>query len=257
MSEAQVQALEALSSPVRRDLLDALANLPVLAPAGQPNRTRGLTAAALAQRVDLHVTTVRFHLDRLAQAGLVESHDERLGVGRPRRHWTARQGHFDELQRADSYHLLAAVLADAMAAGDAPTAEEAGRRWAVGHAGELLGEESTTTPPARTPGTWLAKVGAVVDVLDRYGYAPSVTTEDAGRTACLRLHRCPLRELAASNPAVACGVHRGIIAGTLEALGEPGAGVRLAPFVEPDLCIARVTTPTPFHDRPHPSSERP
>ena len=32
---------------------------------------------------------------------------------------------------------------------------------------------------------------------------------DAGRTAQLGLHHCPLRQLAVDNPAVACGVHRG------------------------------------------------
>lgn len=254
MVQAQAQAGVALSSPVRRDILRHLSDLPALAPAGHPNRTSGLTAAELAQRVGLHVTTVRFHLDRLAHAGLVRSHDERAGVGRPRRHWTADPGQLTEQDGADSYRLLAEVLADAMAAGDGAGAEEAGRRWALTHADQLVGGVPGT--PATTPGTWLAKVGAVVDVLDRWGYEPTVTTGDAGHTATVCLHHCPLRALAVANPEVTCGVHRGVIVGTLQALGERRAEVELVPFVEPDLCIARVSTATPFPDPATVRSER-
>lgn len=260
MTEEQVQPLDVLASPVRRAILDALANLPHLAAANEPNRSSGLTAAHLAERLDLHVTTVRFHLERLERAGLIISRDERGGVGRPRRHYTAHPGRLAEVTATDAYRLLAEVLTGAMASGT-PDAAEAGRRWALDHAVELTGYAPVpgSEHPARTPGTWLAKVGAVVDVLDRWGYQPSVTTIDAGRTAQLCLHHCPLRQLALDNPAVACGVHRGVIQGTLEALGERDTLVSLVPFVESDLCVAEVSTTTPFPDRHGPDrpTERP
>lgn len=247
MTKTAAQSLEVLASPVRRRILDTLSDLPALAAAGRPNRSRGLTAAELAEDLGLHVTTVRFHLDRLGQAGLVASHDERAGVGRPRRHFTATDPVLDAATAGEGYRLLAEVLADAMAAGDAPNATEAGRRWAARHALDLVAA-GASTEPARTPGAWLAKVGAVIDMLDRWGYAPTVSTSDAGRQADICLHRCPLKDLAEVNPAVACGVHRGVIAGTLEALGEQ-ARVSLIPFVEPDLCVAHVTTTSPFTDQ--------
>ena len=56
-----------LASPVRRALVDALAHVE------GGDRTPGLTAAELADEVALHVTTVRFHLDQLVAAGLVEA----------------------------------------------------------------------------------------------------------------------------------------------------------------------------------------
>ena len=260
MTEGQVQPIDVLASPVRRAILDALANLPHLSAADVPNRSTGLTAAHLAERLDLHVTTVRFHLERLERAGLIVSHDERAGVGRPRRRYTAHPGQLAEVTAPDAYRLLAEVLAGAMAS-ETPNAAEAGRLWALEHAVELTGFEPTpeTGRPARTPGAWLAKVGAVLDVLDRWGYQPSITTSDAGRTAQLCLHHCPLRQLAIDNPAVACGVHRGVIQGTLEALGEHDTHVSLVPFVEPGLCVAEVSTETPFLTRHDPirPTERP
>ena len=240
------QGLDVLASPVRRDIVDLLANLPVTASAaGAATRARGLTASELGRRLRLHVTTIRFHLDRLREAGLVDTRDERAGVGRPRRHYTVSPGRLAGVDAPDAYRLLAQVLAEAVTDGDAPSAEEAGHRWATRHAAQLVGD-GPPPPPATTPGAWLGKVGVLVDVLDRWGYDPEVSTADAGHTAVVELHHCPLRELAGSNAAVACGVHRGVITGTLAALGELDSEVRLCPFVGDDLCVARVTTRTTF-----------
>ncbi|MFP5416253.1 MAG: helix-turn-helix transcriptional regulator [Actinomycetes bacterium] len=249
MSEAQVHATDVLDSRVRRAIVDELATLPVLASADRPNRTRGLTAAELAERTSLHVTTVRFHLDRLARAGLVDSHEERGVVGRPRRRWTAHRARWSEMTVVDAYRLLAEVLADAVGSRDAPSAEEAGRRWAVRHADDLLGPRDTGTPAA-SPGSFARAVGAVTELLDRWGYEPTVNTSPSGPTATLNLHRCPLGQLAQTNPAVACGVHSGIIAGALEALGEGDLAVALTPCVQPDLCLVRLTA----RARPEPES---
>ncbi|MGD7731546.1 helix-turn-helix transcriptional regulator [Propionibacteriaceae bacterium G57] len=254
-SAPAAQPLDELSSPVRRAIVDLLANLPALAPAGEPNRSGGLTAADLAARLDLHVTTVRHHLERLVAAGLLDQRDERSGVGRPRRHYTVNGGHLGGAGAAPThdapahetyaFELLASVLAEGMASGDGPTATEAGRRWARAHAAALVGDNPITAP-ADSPGTWLAKIGTVIDMLDRWGYEPTLNTRDAGRTADIRLHHCPLRTLVQTHPTVACGVHRGVIEGTLEAIGESQVHVGLVPFTEPDLCIAHLTTDAQF-----------
>ena len=150
MTEVPVQPLDALSSPVRRTILDTLANLPALASADAPNRSTGLTAAELAERLNLHVTTVRHHLDRLVHADLVQTHSERTGVGRPRHRFTAHPGHLTEVKAPSAYKLLAEVLADALSS-EAPNASEAGRRWALRNAHQLIGEQASNGP-ARTPG---------------------------------------------------------------------------------------------------------
>jgi len=64
----------ALSAPSRRRLLALL-----------HDSDAPCTASQLAQQAGLHVTTVRFHLDVLRQAGLVESRTQpRASIGRPR-----------------------------------------------------------------------------------------------------------------------------------------------------------------------------
>ena len=64
-----------LSSQVRRRIVDLVRH--------SPGR---LAAADLSSALELHVTTVRFHLDQLEQAGVLRSDRERRrAVGRPRK----------------------------------------------------------------------------------------------------------------------------------------------------------------------------
>lgn len=227
-----------LMSPVRRAIVDVLArHVP------EVDAPRGMTAAQLAQALELHVTTVRFHLDQLVSAGILEAGFSRaFGVGRPRKLYSVAAGSFDDSRDHDSLRLLTQLLADAFGNG-ALTPAEAGEAWAREHVRRV--EE----PPASTPGEWLGKVGRMVDVLQEWGYTPELSTTDGGRTARVDLHHCPFLELAETNPAVVCGVHRGLIRGALQQLGEDDAQVSLEPFVGPRLCQAHVTTRTPFRTR--------
>ena len=81
-SSAGGAATALLESAARRAIVDLLANLPTVP--DEAGRLPGLTAAELARLVDLHVTTVRFHLGLLVQGGLVESEFRAGPVGRPR-----------------------------------------------------------------------------------------------------------------------------------------------------------------------------
>lgn len=242
-------ALAVLASPVRRDILDLLANLPRVPTATEPmTRARGLTAAELGERLDLHVTTARFHLDQLIDVGLVSGHDERGHVGRPKRRYAASPGPLPAVAGTESYSKLSSVLAEALSDGTPATAEQAGRHWLEANAAALF--DTGQAPPARNRSQWFSKIGLLLDVLDDWGYAPELTTTNAGHTAELQLHHCPLRDLVDTNPDVACGVHRGIIQGTLEALGEGDAELKLTPLTSPDVCLARITTRHNLAHRP-------
>lgn len=235
-----------LRSAVRRDIVDTLANLPL----GQ--RDDGLTAQELGELVGLHVTTVRFHLDRLVASGLVDSHSVRTaGAGRPSKQYVVAPGSFGTFE-SDSHAALAALLAETWAArsadGQPLTPEQAGALWAHSRAADLLAR-IPSTQSAATAGDWLGKVGLMIDVLRAWGYTPSVRTHDEGRTADIDVVDCPFLELAREQPEVVCGVHRGLMRGTLEILGERDAELSLTPFVEPTLCTAHVTTRTPFAPR--------
>lgn len=235
-------AASLLSSPVRRRLVDALAHR------DNGGRAPGLTAAELGDEVGLHVTTVRFHLDQLVAAGLVEAEVRREGgAGRPRKFYTLAPGSLEDVDprsQLEPLRLLSSLLAQTLtegASGHATTPAEAGRRWALDHVPAHPGAR-----PADTPGRWLGKLAQMIDVLQEWGYTPELRTSEGGRTAEITLARCPFLELARANPAVVCGIHRGLIAGSLEQLGETAARVSLEPFVGPTTCLAHVSTSTPF-----------
>lgn len=237
-----------LASPVRRDLVRLLEGLPVAPTASEPqSRALGLTARALADRLGLHVTTVRFHVDQLIAAGLITVRDERGSVGRPKRHYVAAHA-TPGIAQAEGYRLLASMLAEAMASDDRPCPEEAGRRWVERHQDELI-PGAASRRRSRTADEWRAKVDVVADLLARWGYAPRVHSE--GPTAEITLTNCPLRLLAATNPQVACGVHGGVLRGTLAVLGEPDAHVTISPHPTSHACLARVTTRADFQGGHH------
>ncbi|MCA1780728.1 MAG: helix-turn-helix transcriptional regulator [Dermatophilaceae bacterium] len=238
-----------LSSPVRRHILDVLDSTG----RGDPDHlgAEGLTAAQLAKQLSLHVTTVRFHLDQLVAAGLVEaSLHKHIGAGRPRKVYVRVRGTSPVVSSHDSLLLLSTLLTEAFTAQSerqrALSPDEAGRRWAR----ENVTPE--TPEPAATPGQWIAKLGRAIDVLSEWGYEPELTADAGGRDARIELTHCPFRELARQNTDVVCGIHRGLIAGTMSQLGEPETTVELHPFADGHRCIARIRSTTP----PSPSSPR-
>ncbi len=226
-----------LASPVRRVLVETLE-------AGGRGG-RGMTAAELAPHVGLHVSTVRFHLDRLVAGGVLRADFHRHeGAGRPRKLYSLGARAPGRAVTDRPLGLLAALLAEAMAvstAGAAVTPEEAGRRWAREHV-----PEPADPRPAETQGAWLARVGEVVNVLEAWGYQPELSTSEGGRTARVELSDCPFLDLARSNTAVVCGVHRGLIAESMRRLGEPGAEVTLEPFVTQTRCLALIRATASF-----------
>lgn len=234
-----------LASPVRQRIVDTLSALQRRPrPVGD---TPGMSARELAESVGLHVTTVRFHLDQLVAAGLVTATFRRqAGAGRPRKVYAARAGAPDESAATSTtaLALLSDLLADVFAAsrdGIDIGPAEVGARWSHDNVPALDG------PPAASPGQWLGKVGRMVDVLSEWGYTPEVSTADGGRTVRVELADCPFRDAARRNTEIVCGIHRGLIRGAMDQLGEPGADISLEAFVTPHLCRAHLTTHHPFH----------
>ena len=156
-------------------------------------------------------------------------------------------GSLDEVDaraEVDHLRLLSGLLASTLTqgvTGETVTPAEAGRRWAVEHVAPDEG-----SAPADTPGRWLGKLAQMIDVLQEWGYTPELKTSDGGRVAEITLAHCPFLDLARDNPIVVCGIHRGLIAGSLARLGESATRVSLEPFVDDTTCIAHVSTTTPF-----------
>lgn len=190
-----------------------------------------LGVAELAGKVGLHPNTARFHLDGLVEQGFAEREtEERDTPGRPRALYAARRGSAPAGQR--SYRLLAQILTSYLAsAGRQPgkAARRAGEEW-----GRFLAERPA--PFRRVDAR--AATRQLVQTLDDIGFAPEPTT--TGRRRRILLHHCPFREAAEQHREVVCNVHLGLMRGLLDELDAPVEAEGLEPFVEPDLCIARL-----------------
>jgi predicted ArsR family transcriptional regulator len=176
----------------------------------------GLHSKQLAERLDLHPNTIRWHLGLLADSGLVEAMPER-------RHRRGRPSLVYRLtgegvgRGRDEYRLLATMLTDLVAAdgnGEA-RAYETGLRW-----GRHLRQGE---PDA-----------SLVDLLDQEGFE---ATQHGDR---VEMRRCPFYALAEGSPQVICTLHHGVIDGALAEAGADDEVERLDPFVEPGLCVAHI-----------------
>ena len=216
--EESPEAAAALASQRRRRLFELL---------GAAESAKD--AHELATATGLHPTTVRYHLDVLRRAGLVDSHSQRrASAGRPRTVYTVRNS------ESGGYPMLVRMLATQLA--DTPEkravrAERAGLDWAA-----ALMTDADRMPPADIEEAAQVVTGIFADL----GFDPELADDGQGRQ--IRLRACPFRTAARANPEVVCAVHRGLLRGTLDRLGRPGTSVRLLPFVEPDLCLAHLST---------------
>jgi predicted ArsR family transcriptional regulator len=197
----------ALASPVRRRVLAELEASP-----------SPLVANELAGRLDLHVTTVRFHLQQLERVGLVERQTgQEHRRGRPSVLYRATRS---DPEQAREQLILA--LAEVIAA-DGPDVREraldAGQRWATSLNSSVAGAK-----------------GAITDVFARLGFDP-----EPGE-GVIRLRACPFRGAARAHPDVVCRVHLGL-ARRLAARYDDGAAleVGLLPFTAPNECLITLT----------------
>ena len=206
-----------------------------------------LDVTEVAKLVGLHLNTARFHLDGLVEVGAADREVERREQpGRPRLLYGARPT--GARAGARSYHLLAEILTSFVAAQvpqPARAAASAGREWGRYLAGRPGPFERVTAAVA---------TGHLVDALDGLGFAPEART--AGGKRQILLHNCPFREVASKHQDVVCAIHLGLMQGMLAELDAPIDAERLEPFVEPNLCIARLVrrsgpdgTPTPVRGK--------
>lgn len=180
---------------------------------------RPLATADIAESLALHANTVRPHLERMREAGLIAMQVGGRGdVGRPQHRYSiASDAPSLGLEPPTMPVLARMVLAmakrlqaspeDAAAVGD-----EEGRRRA--------------RPYADAPST----LEALVSDLDRLGFDPIVTDAidsvadddglDHGVDAVVAFANCPFADLAQQHPDLVCGLHRGLVAGFVAQMGD-------------------------------------
>lgn len=217
--DPDVRVHRALADETRTQLMRMLESAP-----------RPPDAHQLAEQLGLHVTTVRAHLDVLADAGLVTSHTEsRTTPGRPRRLYRAT-GQAPAVADGGGYRLLAEMLVGHLAGTSPHVVEDAitvGREW-----GSYLVERPR---PHRTTRSGTARE-ALLHLMERMGFQPELA--DGGQQILLR--RCPFIDIARDHQDVVCSVHLGIMRGAIQTLGAPLEARELVPFVQPSLCVAHL-----------------
>ena len=100
------------------------------------------------------------------------------------------------------------------------------------------GRITNVTSPMHTNAAEMARAGST-----------RVRTDADGHQIEIELRDCPFFGLARTHEHVVCGIHRGLLRGTLEVLGEERVDVRLEPFVTPSTCRALLQPRAPFPAR--------
>jgi predicted ArsR family transcriptional regulator len=205
-------AEELTETPARLDVLKTLGDNTRYAIYLELARSASpLTTADVAKTLDLHVNTVRPHLERMRDVGLLDVHTESLGgVGRPQHRYTLAADAPSLGLEPPTFPMLARMLLR-LAAEVGAAAEDAV------DAGREQGRHDALTRYANQPCT-----RALITHLDTLGFDPQVVPEDDAIT--IGFAHCPFAELAERNPDLVCGLHRGIVEGFVDELGGARVG---------------------------------
>ena len=216
VEENRIGAIAALGDPVRRRLYRLAAERPI-----------GRDEAADA--VGIPRSTAAFHLDRLAEAGLVTVTYRRLsgrsgpGAGRPSKLYAASSADVAGSVPERHYELAGGLLASAIERADADGVPVR----------EALAAEAYAT------GAEIGAAHAPLDTaLERCGYEPA----DDGSGGVL-LENCPFHALATEHTDLVCGANVSFVRGLAEGAGDAREAA-LAPRAGHCCVIVRATAGT-------------
>jgi predicted ArsR family transcriptional regulator len=176
-----------------------------------------LSTMDIADSLDLHPNTVRPHLERMRDVGLLEVEVDSQGtVGRPHHRYSLAAESPSLGLEPSAFRLLARLLASvaAVAGVDQDLVATVGRT------------EGRTAGSARAAAGTQSCLEALVDELADLGFDPAVG--DDGTITTVAFTRCPFRELACAFPELVCHLHRGIVEGVVE--GVPNSEILVSAF---------------------------
>jgi predicted ArsR family transcriptional regulator len=165
-----------------------------------------LATSQIAETLDLHPNTVRPHLERMREVGLLEVvTDARGAVGRPQHRYSLAPDAPALGFEPPAFPVLARMLLRMAAAAGLPAADavDAGREQGV-----LAAGQAPDSVPCEE---------ALLAELATLGFDPASVADDHGVT--IAFTHCPFRELAEANPELVCGLHRGLVEGFVAARG--------------------------------------
>jgi predicted ArsR family transcriptional regulator len=226
--ERRVAGIAALDQPVRRDLYRLLSD-----------RGDWTTRDEAAEALGVARSVAAFHLDKLAEAGVVEVRFERTsgrtgpGAGRPSKLYRPTDDEVSASVPDRRYDLAGSLLATAVAEASRTGAPIADCLSATADAaGRQIGQEAREA--SRSLEHTDDRRHAVLEVLARHGYQPETGEDDE-----IALANCPFHRLAEEHRTLVCGMNLDFLRGLLEGIGPTGRlAARLAP--EPGYCCVRI-----------------
>jgi predicted ArsR family transcriptional regulator len=168
--------------------------------------SRPLSTADVALTLGLHANTVRPHLERMRDLGLLElAVDARGSVGRPQHLYSVAPNAPALGLEPPTMPLLASMLVRLATDAQLSSSEAVDAGMAQG---QVDAAEFTEDTPC---------VDAVMARSEVLGFDPEAAGGPDGVTVAFT--HCPFRELADTAPAVVCGLHEGMVRGITEELG--------------------------------------
>lgn len=196
MTTPRLELLKALGDNTRYAIYLELARAP-----------KPLATAEIAESLALHPNTVRPHLERMRDVGLLEvTTDAQGAVGRPQHRYSLAADAPSLGFEPPAFPVLARMLLRVASIAKLPAADavEAGREHGALDAAR----------PDRV-GTCQQALTAELAAL---GFDPESVVDDSQLTVAFT--RCPFRELAEANPELVCSLHRGLVEGFVDARGD-------------------------------------
>ena len=229
--DARVSAIATLGEPQRRALYRY-----VVAQPSPVNRDQAAEGVGVARHV------AKFHLDKLADDGLLETEYARPagrggpGAGRPAKLYRRSSRQLEVSLPERRYDLGGSLLARAVTVAErdgVPVREALAR--AARDAGQSLGADARARAGRRPSRQALAT--AAREALEELGYEPAL---DGGG---VELANCPFHALAEDYSELVCGMNLELMAGMLVGLGHPG--LEASPDPAPGKCCVRLRELTP------------
>ncbi len=227
-TDITLRALAALDEPLRLKMY----RLAVAAP-------QGITRDIAATSIEVARSVAAFHLDRLAEVGLLDVSFRRPigvagpGAGRPAKWYRRSNLQFDLSVPARHYELAASMFAEAIEAGTKDSSDlETGLGRAAARNGVEIGSQ------VRRDGASSDQLmERLVGVLEHYGYEPS--RDESG----VLLLNCPFHSLVEEHRELTCSMNRQLLAAAADAAGLPPSTVCLDPA--PGRCCVRLLAEPP------------
>ncbi len=203
---------------------------------------RGVTAAEVAERFELHPNVARHHLDKLAAGGYVEVYVERArsggtgrgGVGRPSKRYRTGEKEMSLNFPARRDDLLVTLLGRALALVPEDRAEAMAEE-----VGEEYGRSlAKHMAPADAHRSFRTALHAVAEALTAHGFAAHA--EARGSSLAIVSEQCPFGDAATEHPVI-CAVDRGIVRGMLAGLyGDTAPATAASRAQGDDTCVTAI-----------------